>query len=95
MVGVRRGSGLDRGHAPQLVLFKAECASKLCFLSTLSRLTVQITQDLLKARDKRIGVMTELIGAIQVCRKLSEGPRLMDSVYQIFRVDPAMEAASD
>jgi len=45
-------------------------------VSTLSsgrsgRLTDEITTDLLKARDKRIGVMTELITAIQVSRFLS------------------------
>lgn len=33
--------------------------------SLVSSRSVKITQDLLKARDKRIGVMNELIGAIQ------------------------------
>jgi hypothetical protein len=42
--------------------------------SFVSKRSIAITQDLLKARDKRISVMTELIGAItfiKVCAQLT------------------------
>ncbi|KIR42549.1 ATP-binding cassette transporter [Cryptococcus deuterogattii 99/473] len=46
--------------------------------SFVSSRSVKITQDLLKARDKRIGVMNELIGAIQFIKSLVSVQRIED-----------------
>jgi hypothetical protein len=57
----------------------------------------QITQDLMKCRDKRLGVMSELLGAIQVrppCPEFGTSAHFHDTVYQVLCMDRQMEEAS-
>jgi hypothetical protein len=70
MVSLCRCRRTFRGSSPQLVLLEAK-RQRMSIRYRLGRSAdSQITQELLKARDKRIGVMTELITAIQVGRGL-------------------------
>lgn len=61
----------------------------------LSKRAVAITQDLMKARDKRIGVMSELIPAIQFIKASLANRKLgiIADSYAVLRVDWQVEEA--
>lgn len=62
----------------------------------LSKRAVAITQDLMKARDKRIGVMSELIPAIQFIKASHPSPflRTASDFHPVLRMDRQVEEPS-